>query len=117
MKPFSLVIIISIPLIILLARNYENLIGKVVVRIALVLFSFCAIISSLVPSVTNSVARSVGIGRGADLIFYFTSIGLFSLSIITIAKFIQVDKKYELIVREIAITSFVENSKQQKDIN
>ena len=117
MKPFSLIILFSIPCLIVLARNYENLIGKVIMRIAFVIFSFCAIIFSFIPNVTNLVASSVGIGRGSDLIFYFTTIGLFSLSIITIAKFLQVDKKYELIVREMAIASFVEHSKQQKGIN
>jgi hypothetical protein len=49
--------------------------NKLVSRILILLILLLGIISILQPDLTSSVAQKIGIGRGADLIFYLYILG------------------------------------------
>lgn len=57
--------------------------GRASKRIVLLGFGFLIVVTLLFPDLTTAAARVVGVGRGADLVFYLTSIGLIFLAALT----------------------------------
>ncbi len=57
--------------------------GKASKRIIVIVFAGLVIVTIVQPEITTYMANLVGIGRGADLVFYLTSIGLMFLAALT----------------------------------
>jgi hypothetical protein len=55
------------------------------------------------PELTNDIAHSVGVGRGADLITYLVEVGLLFVVVHYYTKFIELQAQITQLVREIAI--------------
>jgi small membrane protein len=63
----------------------------------------CAGIAVVFPSITDPVARAVGVGRGADLITYLLEVGTLFVLLHYYTKFVELDRKLTEVVRELAI--------------
>ena len=71
-----------------------------------VLFSFgLGILCILFPGSLNTVAQYVGIGRGADLILYITTLYLFCVSINFYLRFKRQEQQITLLVRHLALVT------------
>ena len=71
-----------------------------------VLFSFgLGIICILFPNSLNTLAQYVGIGRGADLILYTTTLYLFCVSINYYLRFKRQEQQITLLVRNLALVT------------
>ncbi len=57
--------------------------GRATKRILVMAFGALVIITIINPEITTHIANRLGIGRGADLVFYLTSIGLMFLAALT----------------------------------
>ena len=69
-----------------------------------VLFLFGAgILFVLRPELSNDAARLVGIGRGADLVLYVSTLFLLFLSVNHYLRFKDVDEKLTRLVRQLAL--------------
>lgn len=72
-------------------------------RIIVILFTVLAIVAIVVPEFVNSIANSIGVGRGADLILYMLT-ALFLFFILTYYVRIHEDqKKLVILARKIAL--------------
>ncbi|MDP7040151.1 MAG: DUF2304 domain-containing protein [Myxococcota bacterium] len=71
-----------------------------------VLFSFgLGILCILFPGSLNTIAQYVGIGRGADLILYITTLYLFCVSINFYLRFKRQEQQITLLVRNLALVT------------
>ena len=57
--------------------------GRATKRILVIAFGALVVITIINPEITTYMANRLGIGRGADLVFYLTSIGLMFLAALT----------------------------------
>jgi hypothetical protein len=113
-KPITFLLIIALPVIALVIRNYDQIIGKVAARLFYVVFSLLVVVAVIFPNVTERVAHLLGIGRGADLIFYATTMSLITLAGITLVKFRGIELRITAIVRKMAIDEFLANDGREK---
>ena len=84
-------------------RNRRRVGMRAAARVGVVALIGVAIASALDPGITTTVARHLGVGRGADLVLYllvvafsFTSAGLYFRSR-------DLERKLDLVVRQLAI--------------
>lgn len=78
-------------------------------RVAFSVMLFTIVVAVLWPDLLTKTANMLGIGRGADLVLYLTTIGLLYVSISVYLKFGDMDRRITLLAREIAL---MENSGQ-----
>ena len=57
--------------------------GRASKRLVMLGFAFLVALTILSPELMTNLANFIGLGRGADLVFYLTSIGLIFLAAIT----------------------------------
>lgn len=69
------------------------------------LASLSGIAMALYPEITNDIARKLGVGRGADLLFYFWILISFFLIINVQLKLVSVNQNLTEIVRAMALES------------
>jgi hypothetical protein len=62
-----------------------------------------AAIAVVFPELTNDVARTVGVGRGADLITYLIEVGLLFVTVHYYTKFVELEGQITKLVRELAL--------------
>jgi hypothetical protein len=67
-----------------------------------------------VPDFATSIARILGIGRGADLIIYFSIVALFYLVFRIYVKFEDLERQITFIVRSIALQKISRTKKKVK---
>jgi hypothetical protein len=72
-------------------------------RLFVVLFFGTGIVFILKPDITNQMAASVGIGRGADLVFYLSILVLFFLSFNFYLRFRRTSEILTVVIRELAL--------------
>ena len=72
-------------------------------KIALIAFVALAILSILYPNITNEIAEFVGVGRGADLLLYASSVALVFLAMHSYAKYRQIESTSTKLARKIAL--------------
>jgi len=106
MKPISILLILSMPAIALVIRNYHAITGKVAARALYVLFSVMVVVAVIFPDLTQRLAQGLGVGRGADLIFYATTLSLIAVSGLMVVKTKAIDNRFVLIVRAQALKDF-----------
>jgi hypothetical protein len=71
--------------------------------ILLFLMVACAVVFILWPSVTNTIAKWIGVGRGADLIFYVSILIFWFISLKLYARIRKLEQQFTKIVREDAL--------------
>lgn len=74
--------------------------GRASKRVVLLGFGLLIVLTLLFPEVTTRVAELVGVGRGADLVFYLTSIGLIFLAALTYISHRRSEERIAEIVSE-----------------
>ena len=57
--------------------------GRATKRLIIIAFAVLVVVTILFPETTTAAASIIGIGRGSDLVFYLTSIGLMFLAALT----------------------------------
>jgi small membrane protein len=72
-------------------------------RLFVLSFFGVGIVFILQPDLTTSIARLVGIGRGADLVFYLSILFLFFLCFNFYVRFRALEERQNQIVRELAL--------------
>ena len=107
MKLITLLIPGTFILIIILVRNYNKLSYKFIPRVGVSLLALLTISASMNPQEVSTLARYVGVGRGADLVLYATTLGFFGLTLLMVVKFNEIDERDSIIVREIAISELL----------
>jgi len=108
MKIFSLILLVGLGVEFVLIRNYNRIIGKAWARILATGFIVAFCLSVLFPALTTNLAHAVGVGRGADLIFYLTTMGVILLAGATLLKFRSLERNQVRLIREIALRDFRE---------
>ena len=72
-------------------------------RVGLILFAVFAIVSILFPSVWNSIAVLVGVGRGTDMVLYALVVAFLSSTVTTYLRFRDLETTYTRLARRIAL--------------
>lgn len=60
-------------------------------------------VAVVVPDITSDVARFVGVGRGADLVFYLAIVAVLFVLMHYYSKFVELQQKLTELTRQIAI--------------
>jgi len=70
-----------------------------------VIFAFVMtmLVFAIQPDWSNSVAKAVGISRGADLQFYLSHLTLFFIAFIYFVKFKEMEVRFTKLVRQLAL--------------
>jgi len=70
-----------------------------------VIFAFVMtmLVFAIQPDWSNSVAKGVGISRGADLLFYLSHLTLFFIAFIYFVKFKEMEVRFTKLVRQLAL--------------
>ena len=72
-------------------------------RLALVAFCAFAVTSVIFPDIWNALARLVGVGRGADLLFYGTIMVLLGYMATSYVRFRDLEHRFTMLARRIAL--------------
>ena len=112
MNLFQIIILILILIIFFTVTRSKVLFLERVFTIIVILGG---VVFLLYPNLTTRIANLVGIGRGADLIFYvFIIYGVFWFSVLS-TRFRYVDRKLTKIVRAIAISKPVHKNQNKEE--
>lgn len=87
----------------LLFRSRDTAHGRAWKRLLLIGFGILLVVTILAPGITSEVAQFIGIGRGADLVFYLTSFALMLLAALVYLKFKRMDERIEELTRQLAM--------------
>ena len=98
-----LAIIIGLIIVRLFLKLKKNEIGLLNFSIWLI-FWLGALSVSLFPDLSSILARFLGIGRGADLIIYFSLILIFYFIFSFEVRVREIDQKIDQVVRHLALT-------------
>lgn len=82
MAPYVFIVLIIFG-VALLWRLGDTSHGRASKRLLVLAFAILVILTILLPETTTAIANLIGIGRGSDLVFYLTAIGLMFLAAIT----------------------------------
>ena len=63
----------------------------------------CAVVFIIWPDVTNTIAKRIGVGRGADLIFYISILIFWFISLKLYARMRKLEQQFTKIIREDAL--------------
>ena len=72
-------------------------------RLGLVGFAAFAVWSILFPSVWNSIAHLVGVGRGTDVVLYALVLAFLSFTLTSYMRFRELENRYTRLARRIAL--------------
>lgn len=82
--------------------------GRASKRLVMLGFAFLVALTILNPELTTNLANFIGLGRGADLVFYLTSIGLMFLAAITYLSHRRTEDRVAELVTAQAVTETVD---------
>ena len=113
MKPIQIIFIVFFfPTIWFVLNLRRNRFGKLFTRIGLLFLIITYFLALIFPMEINSLARILGVGRGADLLLYSTSASLLFFILVIVVKINQMEEKTSRIVREIAILQSITQSRE-----
>ena len=72
-------------------------------KIAIFLLGAFAIFSILFPEITTNAADWLGVGRGADLLFYLTTVAVIYLGLHSYIRYRQIENRMVILVRKLAL--------------
>jgi small membrane protein len=87
----------------LFLRNRNTMRFQAGKKLGLAAFAVLCLVSVADPDITNWLARSVGVGRGADLLLYVTVVAFLFVSVNTYLKFKDHDARLTSLARSVAI--------------
>lgn len=106
MTIFSVLLLLGLLIALVALKNYSNNTGKAWSRIFFTVFVLLFVAAVSIPSLTSKVAHAVGVGRGSDLIFYLTSVGVMFFAGATFLKFRSVENTLIDLTRQTALQHF-----------
>lgn len=89
-----------------LLRSRETAHGRAWKRILLLSFVVFVIVTIIFPETSQQLADLLGIGRGTDLVVYFTAFSVMFLGLLVYLKFRRMDQRMAIIVREQALADW-----------
>lgn len=95
-----------IGIIVLVWRGRDSAHGRAWKRLLLLAFAGLVIFAVLFPAATSIAAEWLGIGRGADLVFYLTSFGLMFLAAVVYVRIRKLEDTIADLVREQALRNW-----------
>ncbi len=97
-----LLIALFVPVLLLLVMRRD---ARFRAMRALVGLFFLALVaySVIFPDTWQSLANSLGVGRGADLLLYLMVVAFITFAALTIKKLREIDRRYANLVRRLAI--------------
>lgn len=111
MNPFQIILITLFIFLYLFISRSRILVLE---RLFTLMIVICGIVFAIFPDLTTRIAQSVGIGRGADLIFYlFILYSIFRFSISSTKQKI-IEQNLTKIVRQMALSTPL-HGKQKED--
>ncbi|WP_392544824.1 DUF2304 domain-containing protein [Oryzobacter telluris] len=72
-------------------------------RLGLIAFVGFALVTILFPDLWTSIAKLVGVGRGADLVLYALVVAFLSFTVTTYLRFRDLETRYTKLARRIAL--------------
>ncbi len=81
---------------------------RIVTRIAVILLATVGVIFVLRPELTNAIAHKLGVGRGADLIFYLASLAFTYAFLIVYARHRELRRDLTRLARTFALEHAVQ---------
>ena len=88
-------------------RGSRKAMHKVLWRAYVVLVVVAAALSVLFPDALTSVARFVGVGRGADLVLYGLVVTFMLVSVVLFRRLGQLERRYTQLARALAVRDAV----------
>lgn len=85
---------------------------RAVKKIGIIIFAFFAVISVIFPALTDGVAHSVGVGRGADLLLYLLAVAFITFVLNQYMRSKDDEQRINRLARKIAI---LEANQHKKD--
>ncbi len=107
-------IILFVPLLLLIILLLPRFRRHMMAKLTMMVISLLGIVFILFPSLSNKLAQYVGVGRGADLIFYLFMVFSFLYGIFLYAKLRKIQQDQTEIVKNIAIQQAKDNRKLEK---
>ncbi len=90
-------------------RGRDSAGGKASKRLLLLGFAALVVVTILMPQLTTLVADRIGIGRGADLVFYLTSFAVMFLAALVYLEFRRQDDCIATLTRALALREWDES--------
>lgn len=84
-------------------KNMEKVTIMAWKRIALLVFLIFGILTIIYPRIIDSLAKMLGIGRGADLLLYVTAISFVFVTLNIYVKFREITLRQSKVISKIAI--------------
>lgn len=82
-------------------------------RLSLLVFGAAAIASILFPSLWNTLARLVGVGRGTDMVLYALVVAFLSFTLTSYLRFRDLENRYTRLARRIALDEAVRAARRR----
>ena len=112
----SILVMVSIYLLIWFLKNRSASKIKAGKKMAVVLFFIFAVISLLVPHLTDKIAHEVGVGRGADLLLYLLTMAFITFVLNQYVRSKEEDQRLVKLARKVAILEANQINKQSHKI-
>ena len=105
MKIVLIQLLLIAVVVVVVARlfRYRGARSQAIRRIGLVLFAGFAVVSILFPTVWNSLAHLVGVGRGTDMVLYALVVAFLSFTVTTYLRFREFESRYTRLARRLAL--------------
>jgi small membrane protein len=97
----------------ILISNLRRLRSAVIDKLIILVIIIAGMIFVIFPDLTNRIAAYLGIGRGADLVFYLAIVGLGYVVLILYAKIRKLENQIIQIIRNEALGAFKNNQDKQ----
>jgi hypothetical protein len=98
-------VILIVLLLFILISYFRRFRRHVIDKILICVMLLVGIIFVLYPEITNQIAHFLGIGRGADLLFYMAILGFAYLHMLLYAKIKKLEDQITTIVRKQSLDS------------
>ncbi|UCH84372.1 MAG: DUF2304 domain-containing protein [Candidatus Latescibacterota bacterium] len=101
MRPVQFILIVLLLFVIYV--YFSRLRSGLLDRLIVLLFAAVGIVMTVVPDLTTRIANFVGVGRGVDLFFYLTLLGLAFMCLLLYSKIRDLEATITDLARAVAI--------------
>ena len=84
-------------------------------KLFILIFVATMVVFSINPDLSTAIANYLGVGRGADLLFYLSHLVLFFIAFMYYLKFKDMEIRFAQLVRHIAISESTQNNYSESE--
>jgi hypothetical protein len=84
-------------------------------KLFILIFVVTMVVFSINPDLSTAIANYLGVGRGADLLFYLSHLVLFFIAFMYYLKFKDMEIRFAQLVRHIAISESEQNNYSESE--